>query len=102
MRRAVDAQVRDRRYLLTGSATPKDARTHSGAGRIVRMRMRPMTLAERGVAAPSVSFAALLDGSSGPVEGATDLTLADYAEEIVRGGPPRSAPRVVTGPGPDA
>jgi predicted AAA+ superfamily ATPase len=35
VRRAVDADHRPGQYLLTGSATPDDLPTHSGAGRIV-------------------------------------------------------------------
>jgi len=38
------------RFLLTGSAGPATAPSHSGAGApIVTLRMRPMTLAERGI-----------------------------------------------------
>ncbi len=49
VRRAVDQDRTPGRFLLTGSATPNDkARLHSGAGRIVRLVMRPMTLPERG------------------------------------------------------
>jgi predicted AAA+ superfamily ATPase len=50
VRRAVDANPTGGQFLLTGSATPAPGATaHSGAGRIGRMRMRPMTLTERGV-----------------------------------------------------
>ncbi|HSL82855.1 MAG TPA: AAA family ATPase, partial [Thermoanaerobaculia bacterium] len=52
VRRAVDEDPSPGRFLLTGSATPTEQPTHSGAGRIVTVRMRPMTLAERGVAEP--------------------------------------------------
>src|SRR5579859_6062675 len=52
VRRAVDEPgTPPGSFLLTGSAAPaSDAATHSGAGRIVTVRMRPLTLAERGVA----------------------------------------------------
>lgn len=49
VRRAVDGGVEVGRFLLTGSATPTSAPTHSGAGRIVDLRLRPMTLFERGI-----------------------------------------------------
>lgn len=43
VRRQVDAGAPPGRFLLTGSATPVDAAgTHSGAGRIISLRMRPM------------------------------------------------------------
>lgn len=41
VRRGVDAGAGTGRYLLAGSASPADATVHSGAGRIVRLRMRP-------------------------------------------------------------
>lgn len=88
VRRSVDRRASPGRFLLTGSAAPTEAPTHSGAGRIVRLRMRPMSLAERGIATHTVSLRALLSGSRGPVEGTTDVALPVYAEEIVRSGFP--------------
>jgi predicted AAA+ superfamily ATPase len=76
-------------FLLTGSAAPAaDASTHSGAGRIVTIRMRPLTLAERGVATPTVSFAALLRGDGSALSGETDVRLRAYANEILASGFP--------------
>jgi len=88
VRRAVDDDPSANRFLLTGSATPADPPTHSGAGRIVRLRMRPWSLAERGAGPPTVSLRRLLAGGSPPIEGATDWTLGDYSDEIVRSGYP--------------
>ncbi len=88
VRRAVDADTSGGQFLLTGSATPVVAPTHSGAGRIVTIRMRPMTLAERGTGAPSVSLAELLTGSHPPIFGTSDVTLERYATEIVASGFP--------------
>lgn len=88
VRRAVDDDPTPGRFLLTGSASPAERSTHSGAGRIVRLRMRPLSLAERGVARPTVSLAALLTGSRPPVRATCALRLADYAHEVVRGGFP--------------
>ncbi|MDG4773390.1 AAA family ATPase [Solwaraspora sp. WMMD792] len=62
VRRSVDRDSSPSRYLLTGSATPTSAPTHSGAGRIVQLRMRPMTLVERAIAEPTVSLRDLLSG----------------------------------------
>jgi predicted AAA+ superfamily ATPase len=76
-------------FLLTGSATPAaEANIHSGAGRIVSVRMRPLTLAERGFAEPTVSLAALLKGGRDPLSGETELRLGDYANEILASGFP--------------
>ena len=88
VRRAVDAQRRPGRFILTGSASDDFPGTHSGAGRIVTVRMRPLSLAERGVDTPSVSLADLLAGTRPPIEGHTDVTLDRYVEEIVAGGFP--------------
>jgi predicted AAA+ superfamily ATPase len=90
VRRAVD----DRRttagsFLLTGSASaPPEANLHSGAGRIVSVRMRPLTLSERGVGTPTVSLEALLRGEAPSITGETTVRLADYVDEILASGFP--------------
>ena len=89
VRRAVDADSAGGQFLLAGSATPAPGATaHSGAGRIGRLRMRPMTLSERGVAEPTVSLGQLLSGSRARLAGSCDLRLGDYVEEIVASGFP--------------
>lgn len=90
VRRAVDNDPRPGRFLLTGSASPVAPPTHSGAGRIVRVRMRPLSLAERGLASPTVSLGRVLQGPGSPIQGETSVALAGYAEEIVRSGFPRT------------
>ena len=89
VRRVADENPTGGQFLLVGSASPAPGATaHSGAGRIGRLRMRPMTLTERGVTQPSVSLRTLLTGQRPPVEGQCDLRLADYAEEILASGFP--------------
>jgi uncharacterized protein len=88
VRRAVDADNRPGRFLLTGSTTATGRATHSGAGRIVRLRVRPLTLAERGVAQPTVSLAALLGGQRPSIDGSCAVRLDQYVHEIVMGGFP--------------
>jgi len=91
IRRAVDADNTPGRFLLAGSASPQAPVTHSGAGRIVSIRMRPLTLAERGVSTPTVSLAALLgSGAEAPaaITGSTAMRLEQYTAEIVAGGFP--------------
>ena len=88
VRRAVDARRGPGRFILTGSASDDSSGTHSGAGRIVTVKMRPLSLAERGVDAPSVSLAALLTGARPAIDGHTGVTLERYVEEIVAGGFP--------------
>lgn len=86
VRRLVDEDGVGGQFLLTGSA-PWPHATHSGAGRIVSMRMRPLTLQERLGLNPTVSMRELLTGSA-VIAGSSTLTLADYTSEIVAGGFP--------------
>ena len=88
VRRSVDRNRSPGRFLLTGSAAPLSAPTHSGAGRIVQVRMRPMCLADRYLTPPSVSLADLLRGDRPSVDGTSPVSLPDYAEEIVKSGFP--------------
>jgi predicted AAA+ superfamily ATPase len=88
VRRAVDADPVGGQFLLTGSASPANPPTHTGAGRIISLRMRPMTLAERGVGVPSVSLADLLTGRKPTLDGETTVAAEQYAHEIVASGLP--------------
>lgn len=89
VRRAVDDDSRGGRFLLAGSAgVDPGVRLHSGAGRIVSLRMRPLAFSERGIAEPSVSLASLLSDGEHAIAGRTGITLADYTAEILRSGFP--------------
>lgn len=88
VRRAVDRDPTPGRFILTGSAEPQGAAIHSGAGRIARLRMRPLSLAERGIETPTVSVRQLLDDPDAQVEGRSALGLSDYVHEIVASGLP--------------
>ncbi len=88
VRRAVDAGAPAGRFLLTGSSRPLRRGSHSGAGRILSLRMRPLALSERGLAPPSVSLAALLRGERPKISGSCAIGLEDYVEEIVASGFP--------------
>jgi len=86
VRRAVDEDSSGGRFVLTGSA-PQSG-THSGAGRIVTRRMRPLCLFERGIEDATVSFSNLAEGAAQRLAGSTSFALADYVDEIVAGGFP--------------
>ncbi|MDO5063795.1 MAG: DUF4143 domain-containing protein [Actinomyces bowdenii] len=63
VRREIDSRQAVGQFILTGSSVPaEDAVRHSGAHRISRVRMRPMTLFERGLATGEVSLMALFNG----------------------------------------
>ena len=90
VRRAADFDPGMGRFILTGSAVPTDdLARHTGAGRIARMRMRPLSLFEAGRATGAVSLGDLLAGrrASAPDPG---LALPDIVEAICRGGWPGS------------
>ncbi|MGH3503161.1 MAG: ATP-binding protein [Nocardioidaceae bacterium] len=89
VRRAVDDDNTGGQFLLAGSAgAAPGVRIHSGAGRIVQLQIRPMTLSERGLEEPQVSLGALLDGERPELRGRSDLDLGDYTDEILRSGFP--------------
>ena len=93
LRRAVDARQQPGQFILTGSAAPTDDITrHTGAARITRLRMRPMSLFETGHATGAISLAALLAGESARSQEST-LTVTDLATLVVIGGWPGNLTR---------
>lgn len=100
VRRAVDdASNEPGQFILTGSTKPKikDGKDgdpanrevhHSGAGRIKRLRMWPMTLAEQGESTAEVSIRALFNGDFKPSR--LETGLEDVARWCCRGGWPAS------------
>lgn len=88
VRRAVDDRAGPGQFILTGSAVPPDDTTrHTGAGRVSRLRMRPMSLFEAGLSSGRISLGELLEGD---LNSSLDpgLTVADLADEVARGGWP--------------
>jgi predicted AAA+ superfamily ATPase len=84
----VDARRRDGQFILTGSATPADDATrHTGAGRISRLRMRTLSLAESHLSSGQVSLTALLDGLA-PTDGVPAVEMDALIEETCHGGWP--------------
>ena len=86
-------------YILTGSAVPPDDRhersgkkdiVHSGTGRIVRVKMRPMSLWESEESSGTVSLGALFKGVPFKAGKAIDRSLKDTAYLVCRGGWPQS------------
>ena len=90
----VDHRDEEGQFILTGSATPLNASDegkihHSGAGRIARLIMRPMTLWESGESNGQISLE-LLFGSADNLYGVNKQELTDIAWLICRGGWPRA------------
>lgn len=88
VRYKVDERAKKGQFLLTGSATPNHKGIlHSGAGRIGKLRMRPMSLYESGDSSGTVSMEALCQGRLTPaMTGEVDLKRLIYY--IIRGGWP--------------
>ena len=77
-------------FILTGSSVPArlDPSSHTGTGRIVRMKMRPMSLYESGESSGQVSLKELFEGKE--PEGTDSHSLEEIAFEICRGGWPKA------------
>ena len=88
VRRAVDIGGGAGRFILTGSAVPPDDTTrHTGAGRVSRLRMRPMSLFESGHSTGAMSLGAILRSEPVPAQpGRTTVT--NLVELVCRGGWP--------------
>lgn len=87
---AVDTRQLRGQFILTGSAVPQDDITRdSAAGRVARIKMRPMSLFESGESIGVVSIRKLFtqefEASRGP-----DITINQIAELTCRGGWPRN------------
>ena len=90
VRYQVDQNPQKGQFILTGSATPNHKGIlHSGAGRIARLRMRPMSLWESGDSSGNVSLRSLCHGEMAPaMTGEVDLKA--LIGLIIRGGWPGS------------
>ena len=88
VRRAADTGGGPGRFILTGSAMPPDDATrHTGAGRVSRLRMRPMSLLESGHSTGEMSLGAML--RSEPMPARHDrTTVTDLVDLVCRGGWP--------------
>ena len=95
VRHLVDECGEDGQFILTGSAVPCEGKKdkipprHTGTGRIVRMRMRPMSLWESGESTGEISLSALFDGA-GEVSGRSSIGVDEIAHLVCRGGWPQA------------
>ena len=86
VRRECDKRQSSGQFILTGSSQPTDDITrHSGAGRISRLKLRPMTLFEQGVSSGTNSLRSLLRGERTSVI-KPEVTFNDVVETICKGG----------------
>ena len=89
VKEAVDNDHAGGQFLLAGSAAvAPGVAIHSGAGRIVSLRMRPLSMAERGLASPTVSLREVMTSGVAEIGGQSPVGLADYTSEILASGFP--------------
>ena len=91
IRNEVDKREAFSQFILTGSTvTPQaDETTHSGTGRIARIKMRPMSLFESGESSGSVSLKNLFDGGTFEPQ-PNNIDLQQMAYLACRGGWPQA------------
>lgn len=90
VRYKVDQTAQKGQFILTGSATPNHKGIlHSGAGRIAKLRMRPMSLYESGDSSGKISLERLCRGEITPVM-TGEIDLKKLIGLIMRGGWPGS------------
>ncbi len=93
IRFTVDHRDEDGQFILTGSAVPpieeeEKKKTHTGTGRICRIKMRTMSLWESGDSSGIISLKALFDGVK--QSATSDVELEKIAYLVCRGGWPRA------------
>ena len=95
VRRAIDDRGTSGQFILTGSAVPADDIVrHTGAGRLTRLHLRPMSLFETGHSSGVMSLQQLLGGHSA-AHPESELPLGQLAEHIAVGGWPAHLQRSV-------
>jgi predicted AAA+ superfamily ATPase len=91
VRRSVDDGALPGSFIVADSSIDRTLKVHSGAGRIVRLQMFPLSLEEREMDKPTVRVSSLLRqkrGFSLKISGKTDLEIKDYLHEIMVSGLP--------------
>lgn len=86
VRRSVDDDYTPGRFLLTGSQPQADTATHSGAGRIITLRMRPLILTEHMEQLDGISLVSLTD--DGPPPNTSPMSLREYTDSMIQSGLP--------------
>ena len=88
VRRYVDKHEEKGLFILTGSAVPADDVTrHTGAGRLLRVRMHTLTTSEKGLSSQKVSLKKLAHGEGVDSSSEQD-TLDDVLQTILTSGFP--------------
>ena len=88
VRYKIDQEQKRGRYILTGSTKPQISDVlHSGAGRIARVKMRPMSLYEMDLSTGNISLKDILSGNE-IKPSINEMSLVELIEITCRGGWP--------------
>ncbi|MDR2833658.1 MAG: DUF4143 domain-containing protein [Streptococcaceae bacterium] len=89
VRHQVDKGLKPGSVLFTGSSIRINAKIHSGAGRIIRMKMRPFSIEERSMNDTYIRVTDLFSiQTNQKISGKTDKKMNDYLTEIYLSGFP--------------
>lgn len=89
VRHEIDVRQQTGLFILAGSAAPTaDITRHTGAGRIGRVTMLPMSLYESGCSTMQVDIRKLFDEKEPKIAGYGGLTVEEYIQKIIVGGLP--------------
>lgn len=93
VRQEVDRRGEFGQFILTGSSVPAkmDASSHSGIGRIVAVKMRPMSLFESSESNGEISLSDLFNNPKYGKTSESNLSIEDLAFLVCRGGWPLAA-----------
>ncbi|MDR1473686.1 MAG: DUF4143 domain-containing protein [Lactobacillales bacterium] len=89
IRHAVDDGLPDGFVIFTGSSPRINSKIHSGAGRIIRLKMRTFSIEERKMSENYIHVSDFFNSQKNfKISGRTSLKLVDYLDEIYRSGFP--------------
>lgn len=99
IRTEVDKRNLVGQFILTGSTVYEfDKTMHSGAGRIARLNMKPMSLFESGDSNGQISLSEVVNGNWNHDGAMSDLTKSKLSEVLCRGGWPSAVTKVQANP----
>ena len=89
VRHEVDFRQKTGQFILAGSSSPSaDITHHTGAGRIGRVTMFPLSLSESNDSLQQVDINRLFNEKNPEIAGYGGLTIEQYAQKIITGGWP--------------
>lgn len=88
VRHDVDNGAPNGSFIFTGSSPKIDSSLHTGAGRVLSLKLRPFSIEEREMSLEYISLTSILNQEIKIIDKITDLTIDDYIDEIYKSGFP--------------